>query len=187
MQIMYHSDATMGLTSLTYFNQSGERVIVSSIPQDIKDLFTQIETYVGTLKTAEELLVEEEKAKVEEALIFITQNATDEQKLTLINIYPDWIPVGKEYPIGYEFKYLDKLYKVLQAHTSQADWLPDTVPALYKVITPPDVIPDFVPPTGAHDVYMIGDKVLFNGVVYESTIDNNSWSPIDYPAGWKVV
>jgi len=34
---------------------------------------------------------------------------------------------------------------------------------------------------------MIGDKVLFNDKVYESTIDNNIWSPAAYPAGWREV
>ena len=34
---------------------------------------------------------------------------------------------------------------------------------------------------------MTGDKVIFNGTTYESVIDNNVWSPADYPAGWEVV
>lgn len=52
---------------------------------------------------------------------------------------------------------------------------------------PVDEYPDFVPPTGAHDAYKIGDKVTFGGKHYESVIDNNTWSPADYPAGWKEV
>lgn len=36
-------------------------------------------------------------------------------------------------------------------------------------------------------VYNIGDRVMFEGTTYESVIDNNSWSPVDYPAGWTVV
>lgn len=43
-------------------------------------------------------------------------------------------------------------------------------------------------PTGAHDSYMIGDKVLYtDGKVYKSIIDNNVWSPDVYPNGWEVV
>ena len=34
---------------------------------------------------------------------------------------------------------------------------------------------------------MTGDKVKYEGLVYESLIDNNVWCPKDYPAGWKVV
>lgn len=37
------------------------------------------------------------------------------------------------------------------------------------------------------NAYSIGDRVLFNGVIYESLIDNNVWSPTDYPAGWSEI
>ena len=47
--------------------------------------------------------------------------------------------------------------------------------------------PDWVQPTGAHDAYSTGDRVAFGGNVYESLIDANTWSPTDYPAGWRKV
>ena len=47
--------------------------------------------------------------------------------------------------------------------------------------------PEYVQPTGGHDVYMKGAKVTFEGAAYESLIDNNSWSPTVYPRGWKSV
>lgn len=49
--------------------------------------------------------------------------------------------------------------------------------------------PDWVQPTGAHDVYNAGDQVHYvpDGKNYESVIDNNSWSPTDYPAGWTEI
>ena len=50
-----------------------------------------------------------------------------------------------------------------------------------------ETVPEFVQPTGAHDSYSIGDRVTFEGTVYESAIDNNSYSPSAYPAGWKAV
>ncbi len=46
-------------------------------------------------------------------------------------------------------------------------------------------IPAFVQPTGAHDAYQTGDRVTYNGHIYESTINNNVWSPDTYPQGWK--
>ena len=59
------------------------------------------------------------------------------------------------------------------------------------------LIGDFIQPTGAHDAYNTGDRVmfneepydmvLFNGKVYESIINGNTWSPIDYPQGWKLI
>lgn len=47
--------------------------------------------------------------------------------------------------------------------------------------------PDFVQPTGAHDAYSKGDKITYNGIVYESLIDGNTYSPDAYPAGWKLI
>ena len=49
------------------------------------------------------------------------------------------------------------------------------------------VVPEYVQPTGAHDAYRKGDKVTFEGVVYESIIDGNVWTPKAYPQGWKTV
>lgn len=48
-------------------------------------------------------------------------------------------------------------------------------------------IPEFVQPTGAHNDYNIGDKVRFEGHIYESLINGNVWSPAAYPAGWKLI
>ena len=51
----------------------------------------------------------------------------------------------------------------------------------------PETYPEFVQPTGAHDAYQIGDRVLYNGKVYESTIANNAYSPDAYPQGWRLL
>lgn len=50
-----------------------------------------------------------------------------------------------------------------------------------------DEYPAFVQPTGAHDAYNIGDKVTYNGHRYESTMNNNAYSPDAYPQGWKQI
>ena len=52
---------------------------------------------------------------------------------------------------------------------------------------PEPSIPDFVQPTGAHDAYKKGDKVRFEGKIYESLIDANTYSPSAYPLGWREV
>ena len=111
--------------------------------------------------------------------------STDEI-VALINLYPKW-DVGKSYLIDDLVAYNDGLYQCVQAHTSQADWAPDVVPALFTRKTPAGVIPDWVQPTGAHDAYNIGDRVTFNGQVYESLINANVWSPADYPQGWQLI
>ena len=110
----------------------------------------------------------------------------------LVGLYDPWI-ADEAVAVGDIRSYDGKLYKVVQAHTTQADWTPDATPALWTEIAPPEtedgeeIVPDFVQPTGEHDAYKTGDKVLFEGKIYESTIDANTWSPADYPEGWKEV
>ena len=41
-------------------------------------------------------------------------------------------------------------------------------------------------PTGAHDAYKTGDIVNYNGTLYKSLIDGNTWAPDAYPQGWEV-
>lgn len=115
-----------------------------------------------------------------------TSELTPEEMAPLVGIYPAWAP-DTNYKVGDIVSYHGVLYETVQAHTSQADWTPDTVPALFKSHAPAGVIPQWVQPTGGHDAYNIGDKVTFEGQVYESLIDANTWNPVAYPAGWKEV
>ena len=50
-----------------------------------------------------------------------------------ITSYPTY-EIGVLYKVNDIFNYKGKLYKVLQAHTSQLDWLPNIVQALYKEV-----------------------------------------------------
>jgi hypothetical protein len=111
---------------------------------------------------------------------------SEEELLDMIDLYENYYTYHN-YEVGEIFQYEGKLYKVIQEHTSQDDWIPSELPALYLNIMPNSVIPEWVQPTGSHDAYNIGDKVIFNGVVYESIIDGNTWSPVDYPQGWEEV
>jgi len=52
---------------------------------------------------------------------------------------------------------------------------------------PEEVYAEFVQPTGAHDSYMSGDKVTYNGQKYICIMDYCTYSPDVYPAGWEVV
>ncbi|MDK8434289.1 hypothetical protein [Brevibacterium sp. H-BE7] len=65
-------------------------------------------------------------------------------------------------------------------------WEPG-VSAWREVVDDSGAPAEWVEPTGAHDAYNTGDQVTFEGTVYESVIDANTWSPSAYPAGWKAV
>lgn len=109
---------------------------------------------------------------------------TDETALDAMAIYPVW-EIGKAYAVNDRRRYGDFLYRCVQAHTSQADWTPDVVPALWVKISTEEW-PEWVQPTGAHDAYQKGDKVTCNGKRYVSRIDANVYSPEAYPAGWEA-
>jgi hypothetical protein len=111
---------------------------------------------------------------------------TPEELGGMVDLY-DTYQIDKAYIVGEVFKLEGKLYKVVQAHTSQENWQPNTLPALYLELMPENVIPNWVQPTGSHDAYNIGDKVIFESKVYESLINSNTWSPTVYPSGWKEV
>ena len=108
---------------------------------------------------------------------------TDEDALQAVELFPQWA-TGRAYAVDERLQYNDVLYRVVQTHTSQADWTPDITPALFVVVSL-DEWPEFVQPTGAHDAYKKGDKVTFEGKHYISLIDGNVYSPAAYPAGWQ--
>lgn len=107
----------------------------------------------------------------------------DADALEMVELFPMW-QVGKDVIVGERLQYDKVLYKCVQAHTTQADWTPDKTPALWVKVSV-DEFPEWVRPSGSADAYMIGDKVTFEGKHYISVIDNNVWSPTEYPAGWN--
>ena len=112
---------------------------------------------------------------------------TDTDALDAVELFKHWA-VDADYALDVRVSYQNKLYKCVQAHTSQAGWEPPAVPALWTEVAKPGEIPVWRQPTGAQDAYMIGDKVHFpdaDGPVYESMVDNNVWSPADY--GWEML
>lgn len=115
------------------------------------------------------------------------RSISDGAALKVPELFPHWNGNSKEYVKGDKVLYNDVLYKLLQNHTSQEGWTPISAPSLFaKVLTSEGEILDWEQPSSTNP-YMKGDKVRYNGKVYESLIDNNVWSPDGYPQGWKEV
>lgn len=115
------------------------------------------------------------------------RSISDGAALKVPELFPHWSGNSKEYVKDDKILYNDVLYKVLQNHTSQEGWTPTSAPSLFaKVLTSEGEILDWEQPDSTNP-YMKGDKVKFNGKIYESVIDNNVWSPDGYPAGWKLI
>lgn len=133
-------------------------------------------------------------AQIERLTSLITSSLktfTESQMMEMLDLYPHWA-TNRVYSVGDIVKSgLNKdgepqLYQVLQAHTSQADWLPKDTPALYKAIGfTESEIPIWTQPLGATDAYVKGDKVAHNDKVWISDVDANVWEPGVY--GWTEV
>ena len=112
---------------------------------------------------------------------------SDDVALLIPEVYPAWSGNGVEYKKDMRVTYNSILYKVLQNKKKKKGWTPTSAPSLFaKVLTSEGEILDWEQPSSTNP-YMKGDKVKFNGKIYESIIDNNVWSPEAYPQGWKEV
>lgn len=127
------------------------------------------------------------------ALQMFAASLSEDKALEVATVFPAW-EAGKAYKTGDYLTYGEnnvgdpQLYKVVQDHASQADWIPSDTPSLYSPLGLDDSgYPVWSQPSGAHDAYNKGDIVNYNGVLYESLVDGNTYSPDAYPAGWKIV
>lgn len=146
---------------------------------DDKLTFAEAEEWVASLPIYEEY-IDPNKEAVDELLPILT----DEQAEQMTKLYPDWA-IGVAYAEGDRRKYDDKLYRCVQAHTSQEGWEPATTPALWTRTAKEDEILDWVQPTGAQDAYNKNDKVKYNGSTWISNVDANVWEPGVY--GWDEL
>ena len=120
---------------------------------------------------------------IEQAAAFLP----DEDALGGVELFPAWA-AGAVYAADERIRYGGKLYRCVQAHTSQIGWEPPATPALWTEVAKPGEIPVWRQPTGAQDAYSKGDKVHYpdaDGHVYVSTVDNNIWEPGVF--GWEEV
>ena len=125
-------------------------------------------------------MISRERARELRALIEKSvESLPDTEALDCVTLFPEWA-VGVTYVVDERVGYNEKLYRVVQAHTSQANWTPDVTPALFTEVAQPGEIPVWKQPTGAQDAYMKDDKVWYpekDTTIYISLINNNVWAP----------
>ena len=112
---------------------------------------------------------------------------SDEDALEAVQLFPNRNPEAA-YLVDDKVNYEGILYRCLQSHAAQEGWNPIAAPSLWAKVLIPDenVIPEWEQPDSTNP-YMKGDRVSYEGKVYESAIDNNIWSPAAYPAGWQEI
>ena len=163
-------DATTHYVIKVGYNEGEDKIVVNY------EVLKKELTYAEKLTSQQEL-----------AMSFLADNLTDEQAVQVPLIFEAW-QVGVNYKVGKKLVYEEVLYKVLQDHTSQETWTPKDAPSLFARVLVDDggAVLDWVQPDSTNP-YMKGDRVKFEGKIYESLIDSNVWSPTAYPAGWKEI
>ena len=145
--------------------------------------------------TEEEQLIEQTNKAMELLNInfnHLIPNLTDEQALVMPLLFPKWRK-DVEYKVNNRVRYLGKIYKVLQDHTSQEGLEPDVNVDLFEKITK-KVVDDNEQTEilewkkcDVTNPYMKGDKVSYKGKIYISDIDINLTTPGKALSGWTEV
>ena len=122
------------------------------------------------------------EAKTYRAAIEAGANAVERSDLDALavkGIYPAWESlIGQTVNVDFKLTHDGKLYKVIQAHTTQADWIPGVgTESLYAVIDEghAGTLDDPIPYDGNMELFE-GLYYIQNGVTYRCT--RNSGQPV---------
>ena len=99
-------------------------------------------------------------------LIEVRPILEDKKALQYMDMYPLW-QSDLSVKVGERYQYNGRLYKVGQAHTTQADWTPDITPALLTVIDVEHAgtLEDPIPAVASME-YIKGKYYIEDGTIY---------------------
>ena len=173
-----------GNSSATYFNGD-------SAEEAMKHFNIYLKGYEMYIKTEDEVAINNLGINAADAIEFrstvnaIIETLTDEQAIAAPVLFPVWQP-DVTYKVGERIRYEGKLYKVVQDHTSQSDWVPLHSTSLYAALLTDEennAILVWVQPDSTNG-YSINDKVIHAGQYWISLADNNVWEPDAVNAPW---
>ena len=110
----------------------------------------------------------------------------------IIEYIPRYIEDGHQYKKGDPFVYNGRYFRASQDITTSSIWHPGDVGTeslFYEIRIAPDGIIVWSQPFGEYNAPDKGDLRHYpdsNSPIYRSLIDNNAYSPEEYPAGWEL-
>lgn len=113
---------------------------------------------------------------------------TDEEALAVKDIYPVWA-AGVALAVDERVRSNNKLYRVLQAHTTQAGWEPENAPALFVEAAAAGEYREIKENMLPTEAFALGEIGWYQSKdnLYKSLIDANVYTPDTYPSGWEKV
>ena len=119
---------------------------------------------------------------------WVLSRLSDEERNSLVNDAREKAIPENSYNIQ---KQLETIFRNLSELSAKVIANTNEIKALQGVeMEPeetPEEYPEYVQPTGAHDAYNAGDKVIYNGKKYTCIMNGCVWNPDVYPQGWKLV
>ena len=113
-----------------------------------------------------------------------------------LSVYDEWKPNVFYDKAGKVIVYKDETYRIVQPHTSQAHYPPDTTITLYTKFTSGNQggisYRVWIRPTGGHDLPEKGLNYLFrvedgyNGKIYEC-LTPSAYDYMEVPSFWKLI
>ena len=146
------------------------------IAEKIIDASTFYKTIIGNRRITE--------SKLNNGLLKlkdILREISSEDAYRISFLCPEWL-YNTSYVIGDKVYYENKLYEAIESSNGLLP--PDEDNAFLEVKAPQDVIEEW--DNSYSKLYRRGDKVKIGTHIYVSLIDNNIWSPIDFPAAWQL-
>lgn len=98
----------------------------------------------------------------------------DATALRMVAYYPEWT-AGQDYTAGYKVQYGGKLWRCVQAHTSQAGWEPENAASLWTEICEAHDGTKYDPiPYSGNMALQNGKYYMQGGVLYKCTRDTGN-------------
>lgn len=110
--------------------------------------------------------------KLREMMHKAADSLSDEDALEAVELFPMWA-ADKAYAADDRIRYGEKLYRVVQTHTSQADWTPNVAVSLFAEVEKPgqgDTPGNPIPYSG-NMALISGKYYAQDGVTYRCTRD----------------
>lgn len=119
--------------------------------------------------------------------LWVQSDITDEERETLLNMARENAVPSNSYQdvqaqLDNMYKEFTNKFKAINLKIAELEGNDADEPTEEE-----ETIAEYVQPTGAHDAYNIGDKVLFEDKVYQAVMNGLVWSPAEYPQGWEEV
>lgn len=131
-------------------------------------------------------IIEQAKA-IRNSMNTVTANLTDEQAIEVAELYMPWV-TDEAVKVGDIRRDNGKLYRCLQAHTTQAGWRPMDTPSLWVEIAASGEYREIKDNMLSTEAFALGEIGWYQNKsnLWKSLISNNVWTPTSYPAGWEV-